>query len=102
MRNTKETVDFMLKAAAGKAATRAPRHFLLSVMAGVYIGFGAALAIKIAGNLNPEWGNLMRLIFGLLFPVGLLMVLTAGASLFTGEVMFMPSSLAAGGVGAGK
>ncbi|MDR2340236.1 MAG: formate/nitrite transporter family protein [Deltaproteobacteria bacterium] len=94
IRNTAETVGLML--AIGKAKARLPLgpHLLQSALAGAYIGFGAVLALKVTGNLDPSLGNLTKLLFGLVFPIGLLMVLIAGASLFTGDVMYLSCSWA--------
>ncbi|MDR2437000.1 MAG: formate/nitrite transporter family protein [Endomicrobium sp.] len=89
MRNLDQTVESLISVSWAKAHYRPLTHALLAVLAGIYIGFGAALAIRVTGNLSPELGNLTKLLFGLLFPVGLLLVLMAGASLFTGDVMFV-------------
>jgi formate/nitrite transporter len=102
MRNTVETVLSVLSIGKGKASVRIGSHLILAIFAGIYIGFGAALSLKIAGNLDPGWGNMVKLIFGLLFPIGLLMVLCAGASLFTGDVMYMSASLANKDIGPWK
>jgi formate/nitrite transporter len=92
MRNTTQTFTAVLEAGKDKALYPISKHFILSLMAGAYIGFGAALSVKVTGNLSPDLGNLTKLIFGLLFPVGLLLVIMAGASLFTGELMYMSAS----------
>ncbi len=69
-------------------------NLIMAFFAGAYIGFGSLLAIKVAGNIPVEqWGNLTRLIFGGVFPVGLLLVLVAGADLFTGNCMYLPSAV---------
>ncbi|MDR2461584.1 MAG: formate/nitrite transporter family protein [Deltaproteobacteria bacterium] len=94
MKTPAETIDTVLSIGMGKARQKFSSHIILSVLAGIYIGFGAVLALKVTGNLNPAWGNIIKLLFGLTFPVGLLMVLIAGASLFTGDVMYMTSSCA--------
>lgn len=70
-------------------------NVIMAFLAGAYIGFGSLLAIKVAANIPIEiWGNLTRLIFGAVFPVGLLLVLVAGADLFTGNCMYLPSAIA--------
>ena len=69
-------------------------NLVMAFFAGCYIGFGCLLAIKTAGNLPVEvWGGLARLAFGLVFPLGLLLVLIAGADLFTGNCMYLPSAV---------
>jgi formate/nitrite transporter len=98
-RNSGEIIQSVIAIGVGKSQQRFKSHFILAILAGIYIAFGAALSIRVTGNLNPEMGNLIKLIFGLLFPVGLLMVLMAGASLFTGDVMYMTGSYSDGGVG---
>lgn len=69
-------------------------NIIMAFLAGAYIGFGSLLAIKVAATIPVEiWGNLTRLIFGAVFPVGLLLVLVAGADLFTGNCMYLPSAI---------
>lgn len=75
------------KAALGPA-------LILAFLAGAYIGLGSLLAIKVAGNIPvAQWGNLTRLVFGGVFPVGLIMVVVAGADLFTGNCMYLPGAV---------
>jgi formate/nitrite transporter len=94
IKTTSETVESVLSIGRTKSVQRLSSHVILGLLAGIYIGFGAVLAIKVTGNLDPGWGNITKLLFGLTFPVGLLMVIIAGASLFTGDVMYMTSSYA--------
>jgi formate/nitrite transporter len=57
-----------------------------SFIAGCYVGFGALLAIKIAGSmpgLTEENPGLKNLIMGALFPVSIVLVLLTGGILFT-------------------
>jgi len=63
------------------------RLFLLGILAGVYIGFGANLATKI-GSMDPAPGSAVgQFLFGATFSVGLMLVVIAGAELFTGNNM---------------
>ncbi|MDR2406000.1 MAG: formate/nitrite transporter family protein [Deltaproteobacteria bacterium] len=96
-RNSSEIIQSVINIGTAKSQQSFRAHFILALLAGIYIGFGAVLSIRVTGNLNPEMGNLIKLLFGLLFPVGLLMVLMAGASLFTGDVMYMSASYTEGG-----
>ncbi|MDR2340394.1 MAG: formate/nitrite transporter family protein [Deltaproteobacteria bacterium] len=102
MLNPSETVGAVVQAGRAKAALGLRPHAILAALAGAYIGFGAILALRVTGNLDPALGNVIKLLFGLAFPVGLLLVLMAGASLFTGDVMYMTGSFAAGGSSAGR
>lgn len=79
---------------AGKPKMNLWNNLIMAFLAGAYIGFGSLLAIKVAGNIPvAQWGNLTRLIFGGVFPVGLLLVLVAGADLFTGNCMYLPGAI---------
>ena len=81
-----------------KASTDLPTLLVLSVLAGAFISFGAVFATTVsAGGVTiasadgatmlqavPPYG-IMRLLTGLVFSVGLLLVVIAGAELFTGN-----------------
>ncbi|ACN17892.1 FdhC [Desulforapulum autotrophicum HRM2] len=64
------------------------KTLIMGFMAGAFIAFGGLLAIKVGGGLpgikaaNP---GLQSFIFGAVFPVGLMLVVIAGAELFTGN-----------------
>ena len=87
---------------AGEAAIEKDQYSVrkiltLSFMAGAYISFGGLLSILIAGGMpaitaqNP---GITKFVFGAAFPVGLMMVVMAGAELFTGNnAYFMPNVL---------
>lgn len=79
---------------SGKPKQNLVSNVIMAFLAGAYIGFGSLLAIKVAGNIPVDiWGNLTRLVFAGVFPVGLLMVIVAGADLFTGNCMYLPSAV---------
>lgn len=70
---------------------------LLGFLAGAYISIGCILAIRVGGNLPADvFGSLQKLVFAGVFPVGLLMVLVAGADLFTGNCASVASGLYCG------
>lgn len=75
---------------------------MLGMLAGVYIGFGAALATLVghdsAKYVGLGWSQLMN---GAVFSVGLMLVVIAGAELFTGNNLMITSVLG-GQVKAGK
>lgn len=58
--------------------------FTLSVLAGVFIAFGAALFTLVVHDAKLSFG-LAQLIGGLSFCLGLILVVVAGAELFTGN-----------------
>lgn len=62
-------------------------YFLLSMLAGAYIGFGILLIFTIGGLLNGNPAT--KLVMGLSFGVALSLVVIAGGELFTGNTMVM-------------
>jgi formate transporter len=70
--------------------------FVLGILAGVYIGFGAFLMMQVGGNCpglattNPGLKAIISGLFGL--PCGLLMVLITGAELFSGNAALVVSA----------
>ena len=77
----KNKVNFMEKNLLG--------FFLMSCMAGLYIGLGSILMGIIGGTFNAAGAYSTKLINGLVFSVGLCMVTNAGSELFTGNNMVM-------------
>jgi formate transporter len=77
------------------------KTFYLGVLAGCYIAFGSCLAMTVggacqgmvaAGNLGVQ--KMLLGVFGL--PTGLMMVVTAGGELFTGNTAFMTAGVIEG------
>ena len=66
-----------------------------TVLAGMYIAIGGFLAIRIGLALPWEqWGGMSKLIFGAVFPLGLMLVVLCGADLFTGSCMTLTTAQA--------
>ena len=63
--------------------------FLMSMMAGLYIGLGSLLMGVLGGIFTAAGAYSIRLINGLVFSAGLCIVTTAGAELFTGSNLVM-------------
>ncbi len=70
-----------------KANMDATRMFVLAVLAGAFIAFGAILATVVATNgTGPALPyGLSKLVVGLAFCLGLILVIVGGAELFTGN-----------------
>lgn len=69
-----------------KSSTDPLRVFVLSLLAGAFIAFGAALFTLVTHDYSPELNQgLLRLVGGLSFCLGLVLVVVAGAELFTGN-----------------
>lgn len=62
----------------------------LSFLAGAYIAFGAVFASVVAVGMSGEWPyGFMKLIQGLVFSMGLILVVVGGAELFTGNSLMV-------------
>jgi len=67
---------------------------ILGILAGVYIGFGAAFATLVGSDASKFVGvGLGQLFAGAVFSVGLMLVVIAGAELFTGNNLILASVL---------
>jgi len=67
---------------------------VLGILAGVYIGFGAELSTMVGHDLAKYLGvGFARFLQGAVFSVGLMLVVIAGAELFTGNNLIMLSVL---------
>lgn len=63
------------------------KMFLLAIAAGAFVAFGAHSCLTVmTGTLNISWG-IAKLIGGVVFSTGLMMVVLTGAELFTGNVL---------------
>ena len=70
-----------------KATMNATSMFLMAILAGAFIGIGAIFATTAAaGNADLPYGA-GRLLVGLVFSVGLILVVVGGAELFTGNTL---------------
>jgi len=77
-----------------KCSASAFNLIILGILAGVYLGFGAVFATLVAGDAAKFVGfGLGKLITGAVFSVGLILVVIAGAELFTGNNLIFASVL---------
>ena len=96
MKNTSElsnSVDALLPPAMAekaeelgvkKAHMSFTKTFMLALLAGAFIGFGAIFATTVTTGSDIYWGA-TKLIGGLAFSLGLILVIVGGAELFTGN-----------------
>lgn len=69
-------------------------------MAGAYIAMGASLMIIVSTGVAPALGaGIAQLISGLVFPLGLILIVLTGAELFTGDAMLAPFAAFSGHCG---
>ena len=75
-------------------------YFLMSMLAGAYIGFGILLIFTESGLLagNPA----SKIVMGASFCVALSLVIIAGAELFTGNTMVMTAGVLEGKISADR
>ncbi len=66
-------------------------YFMLSVLAGAYIGFGILLVFTLSGALDGA--PYTKLVMGCCFGVALSLVIIAGAELFTGNNLVMTAGV---------
>ena len=87
-KSPKEIVETACSAGVAKTTMPWTKLIVLGFLAGAYIAFGAQLAVTAsAGTGFAEMGfpGLQRFVLGAVFPVGLMLVVIAGAELWTGN-----------------
>ncbi|ASB49193.1 formate/nitrite transporter family protein [Alkalitalea saponilacus] len=96
---SKEILAGVYDAAFKRSNSPVSKTIVLSFLAGAYIAFGGLLSISIAGGMpeiaaqNP---GLQKLAMGAVFPMGLMLVVIAGADLFTGNTAYFIPPVASG------
>jgi len=82
-----EVVETAIEVAKTKEVLPLGKMFLLAVLAGAFIAFGAE-ASSLAAYTTTDVG-IGRLITGLVFPVGLILIVVVGGELFTGNCLMV-------------
>lgn len=88
IKTPKDAYTALAEKGAANAKMPKTKIFHQSVLGGCYVGFGGLVSLTIAGGLaglgaaNPA---VPRLAFAALFPVNLLLIVTTGGQLFTGN-----------------
>lgn len=80
-----ETIELNMKACEGKPYLPLGRMILLGIMAGAFIALGGATSSTAAHAITNV--GLARLISGIIFPVGLMLIVFLGGELFTGNCL---------------
>lgn len=86
-----EFVETYAEIGAGKAKAPAQKLFLLAILAGFFIGMGGAASNTATHALTNA--AVAKIVAGMLFPFGLVMVIFTGAELFTGNCLMTISVL---------
>jgi formate/nitrite transporter len=72
-----------------KAAMGGPRLLALAVLAGAFIALGGVFStVALAGTADVPWGP-ARVLAGVVFSLGLILVIVGGAELFTGNALIV-------------
>jgi formate/nitrite transporter len=96
---------YSAKAGAKQAEMSIAKTFTMALYAGAYIAFGGFLGLAVVSNCPGIYGpnpGLGKLLFALLFPVGLTMNTLHGTELFTGNTMKLPAAIYEGKTTFGK
>jgi formate/nitrite transporter len=81
----------------GKATSPWFSVFVLGILAGAYIGFGGLLATSVTFDLAARAGiGVQKIVAGSAFSLGLILVVIAGAELFTGNNLMVSSVMTKG------
>jgi len=87
-----EIAELIERAGVAKAALPAAQMFVLALLAGAFIGFGAAAYTMVMTGADPGHGP-SRLLGGLVFSLGLILVIVGGAELFTGNALMVMAAV---------
>lgn len=90
--NLKDTMAYLVENAATKVERPREKTILAGLLAGLYIGFAAHAATVASAGWEGEFYGLKKIFAGGVFSLGLILVLTGGAELFTGNCL-MPLGL---------
>lgn len=88
----KETVKVLMGTARSKSdlLAKSPlQYIVLSMLAGVYVGFGIILIFSIGAPLAAAGSASVKVVMGASFGIALSLVIFAGSELFTGNNMVM-------------
>ncbi len=79
-------------AGVAKAALPAHRMLVLALLAGAFIGFGSAFWCVAMAGVDPGFGP-ARVLGGMVFALGLILVVVGGAELFTGNALMVMAAV---------
>lgn len=79
-------------AGVGKAKLPLLQMFVLAMLAGAFIGFGGAAYTAVMSGVDATFGP-ARLLGGVVFSLGLILVIVGGAELFTGNALMVMAAV---------
>lgn len=87
----KQTIDTLSNTAVSKVTqlkNSKSRYFVVTMLAGLFVGLGIILIFTIGGLLGSEFAG-TKIVMGVSFGIALSLVIMAGSDLFTGNNMIM-------------
>ncbi|MCL6522527.1 MAG: formate/nitrite transporter family protein [Firmicutes bacterium] len=91
-----------VEAGAAKARLSTGQLLVLGFLAGAFIALGGLLDVRVTAGLPRQiWGSFASFLGAAVFPVGLVLVVVAGAELLTGNMAVLPIAAHAGRTGWG-
>lgn len=91
MNNPKEIIEANMNGAVNKANLPLARMIVLGIMAGMFIALGGAISNTAVHDIANV--GLARTLAGVIFPVGLLMIILVGGELFTGNCLMIMATI---------
>ena len=91
--NPAQVAQLAVASGASKAAMSVGKMMVGGILAGAYIAFGSLLAIDVTAGMPAAWGGLITLFYGLVFSLGLILVVIGGAELLTGNMALLPMAV---------
>jgi formate/nitrite transporter len=86
---TPSTKDLSEAAGVRKVTTRPLTTFILGMLAGAFIAFGAYFALVVGTGGAQAWYGGVQFLKGIAFSLGLGLVIAGGAELFTGNILIV-------------
>lgn len=91
MNNPKEIIEANMNGAVTKSNFPLARMIVLGIMAGMFIAFGGAISNTAVHDIANV--GIARTVAGVIFPVGLLMIILVGGELFTGNCLMIMATM---------
>jgi len=87
-----EIAELIESAGVAKAKLPFAQLLVLAILAGAFIGFGAAAYTVVMIGVDPTFGP-ARLLGGIVFSLGLILIIVGGAELFTGNALMVMAAV---------
>lgn len=91
MNNPKEIIETNMNGAVTKANLPLAKMIALGMMAGMFIALGGAISNTAVHDIANV--GLARTLAGVIFPIGLLMIILVGGELFTGNCLMIMAAM---------